>query len=215
MNTRTVDLISYFPRHLNLIREFIQVCAAEDAELQLLWEKLAAIVNNMDMYTMDEEMCERWERFFGITNTSLQTLEERRMLIRGYFASQLPYTEKKLRQVLDSMCGEDKYGLTIRPSQYSVLIELLLSSKGVISNVNEVVRQIIPAHLALTVSYQYNRYEYFLVHTYHTMEGYTWKQLREDEIFLQEFNTHGNLRGYTHGELEPYTHMDLLETIFP
>lgn len=215
MNTRSVDLISYFPPYLNTIREFIQICAAENIELQLVWEQLAAIVNNMDMYTMDEEMCERWERFFGITNTSLQTLDERRMLIRGYFASQLPYTEKKLRMVLDSMCGEGKYGLTIRPSQYSVLIELLLSSKGIISNVNEVVRQIIPAHLALAVSYQYNRYEYFLVHTYHTMEGYTWKQLREDEIFIQEFNTHGNLRGYTHGELEPYTHMDLLETIFP
>lgn len=185
MNARTVNLIEYLPPHLSGMQEFREICASEDIELQLIWDELAAAVTDMDLYSMSERQCAVWERFFGIRNVALQSLDDRRLTLRGYFSSQLPYTISKLRKTLDSMCGEDGYQLTITTGE-SVDIGIKLASKDALANVSLVVRQMIPAHLMLSIWLMYNRWTRFSQLTWGDAQQYTWETLHSDKQFQTE-----------------------------
>lgn len=181
MEQRNVNLILWLPEHLKELPEFKEMCRAEDAELRLLWNRICAVSEDMDMYGMSERMCERWERFFKIRNTALMSLDDRRQLIRGYFSSQLPYTLEKLRSTLDSMCGADFYNLIIEPGGQKVTVEVKLVSLYAVPNVIEVVRQMIPAHYELTVKVLYNRWSRFEKMTWGDLKAETWGSLYGDK----------------------------------
>lgn len=180
MNTRKVDLIKWLPDHLSRIEEFKQMCSAEDIELQLLWEKLDAVALDMDMYKMSERMCERWEHFFGIRNTALLSLDDRRKLIRGYFTSQLPYTLDKLKATLDSMCGAENYTLEVDPGK-KITIDIKLVSLYAMSNLQSVVGPMIPAHFQMVINVIYNRWKRFEALTWGELETETWESLYSDK----------------------------------
>lgn len=186
MNKRDVNLINYLPTHLSNIEEFKQMCKALDKELNLLWDELEGFTLDIDMYTMSERMCEKWERFFNIKDSSLKTLDARRQLIRGYFSSQLPYTEGKLKSILDSMCGENGYELDVSITNQEVTIGIKLSQAFTEDNVRTVVRKMAPSHMQVTVKVLYNRWKQFTSKTWKEMSAYTWEDMRSNTIFQQE-----------------------------
>lgn len=185
MNDRTVDLIAYLPQHLAGMQEFREICASEDIELHLIWDELTKAGTDMDLYNMSERQCAIWEKFFGIKNVSLQSLDDRRMTVRGYFSSQLPYTVEKLKSILDSMCGENGYSLKITTGN-EVSIGIKMASKDASANVALVTRQMIPAHILLTVWLMYNRWSRFGDMTWGEAKAYTWEQLHSDSQFQTE-----------------------------
>lgn len=210
MAYRFVDMINHLPDHIREIEEFRQMCSAEDKEIQLLWDRISYFTTNMDINSMNADMCSRWERFFEIDENSNMTLEERRQRIKGYFASNLPYTEKKLISTLSQMCGEDGYQLLIDSENYKVSIDIRLASMFVESNVREVVRKMIPAHLMLDVLVAYNKYINFISVKYRTMSDYTWNQMRIERLFEHIYNKYYDVEKYKHGELAEFTHSNIL-----
>ena len=206
-----ISTLQWFPAHIQRIKEYIRMTVGVDSELYKVWDEVDLITQNMYLSTMDANTCLRWENFLGIVASPLDTLDDRRSRIKGYFASNLPYTEKKMNEVLTAMCGADGYELVIDPHEGSVNVMIKLNNVRLVDNSYDVIRRMAPADMGVNARIVYNEHGIFRAFTHGSLEAYTHYQLRNDPIFMQDRNRQITLTRYTHEQLSAYTHLQLLE----
>lgn len=206
-----VDTLHYYPKRIQEIKEYIRLSAGVDTKLTAVWDEIERITKNMYLDTMDEDTCLMWEKILNITTNPLDSLDDRRGRIKGYSASNLPYTEKKMREVLQSMCGEGGYDLVIDTKAGTVDIFIMLSNTRLIDNTYDVIRKMAPADMIVRARIVYNTHSIFRAYTYAELAKYTHYQLRNDQIFQHDHDKHATLGRYKHSELQKYTHFELFE----
>lgn len=205
-----VNTMLYFPEHIANIREFQEIAKCYDLSLQPLWDNVMKMLyDNQWIDTLDEYGCKMYEDLLNITANPIDELEDRRRRIKGYCASNLPYTEKKMNEVLSAMCGEDGYVLAIDKKLKTVTVNIKLNSVNLVNNAYELMKRMIPADMFLTVEIIYNIYARFRSVTNEAMSQYTHEELRTCKIFQQSYNMHCNLGRYTYEQLSAYTHTEL------
>ena len=178
-----IKTLEYYPEHIKQMKEYIRLSVGIDSELYKVWENIETIMKNHYVDTMDEATILKWENILGIVASPLDDLDDRRRRIKGYFASDLPYTEKKLNEILAAMCGKDGYELVINRTVGTVEINIKLNSVRLIDNAKEVIRAAVPCDMVVTARIIYNIYASFEGMTYEQMEAYTYDQLRNDPQF--------------------------------
>ena len=206
-----IDTLHYYPKRIQEIKEYIRLSAGVDAKLTAVWGEIERITKNMYLDTMDEDTCLMWEKILNITANPLDSLDDRRGRIKGYFASNLPYTEKKIREVLQSMCGEGGYDLVIDTKTGMVDIFIMLSNTRLIDNTYDVIRKMAPADMIVRARIVYNTHSIFRAYTHAELAKYTHYQLRNDQIFQHDHDKHATLGRHKHSELQKYTHFELFE----
>lgn len=150
---RKVDLLSYLPPVVGNTLELGQIAQAEEPELNLLYEEAAQALSDNFILTAGINGMKRYERLLGIKPEAGASLEERRVQVQIAWNQQLPYTLKRLTEQLTSWVGENGYELDAsRFREYILDIMMFEQSLRVLHYVKNMVRQIIPANLAL--SYQ-------------------------------------------------------------
>ncbi len=164
----SVNTIHYFPKHISSIEEFQRIAEAYDAQLRLIWQALGAQYENQYFDTMDEDTCARWESLIGIQLVGDETLPERRMMIKGRWASSLPYTEPKFHEVLKSMVG-DYYTLSISVQQKLLSVGIMLAQVLKVNTVYDIMRAMAPADMDVIVKIIYNRWSRFVALTWDTV----------------------------------------------
>lgn len=163
-----IKTILYFPPHISNIEEFKQISIAYDTELKLLWDALDLQLQNLDMEQMDDATCNRWAALLGITFLPDDTLADKRRIIRGKMASGLPYTERKMKEVIASMVGEDFYVWALDKENKSLRVGILLAECLNVDAVGEIVRAMAPADTVVDVYIYYNRWIRFQEETWAT-----------------------------------------------
>lgn len=205
----TVNTELFFPEHIADMREFRELAKSYDKSLQPVWEVFDSIYKNRFFDTLDEEGCARHEKLLGISANPIDELDDRRRRIKGYYTSNLPYTEKKMNEVLTAMCGEDGYDLVIDKRLKTITVNIKLNSISLVNNVEELMKRMRPCDMVLAVEIIYNIYARFRTMTHEAMGGYTHEQLRASKVFMKDFNMYCTLARYTHGQLAGYTHDQL------
>lgn len=205
------DTIHWFPRHIAEIREFKEIAKAYDYLLNQAAADIQKVFDNEFLETLDAGGCLMHEHILGITANTLDSIEDRRNRIKGYYASDLPYTEKKLDRVLRTMCGKDGFTMIVDSPEYQVDIQIRLNSMNLVTNVYEIARKMIPANMVLNVNIIYNVHQRFLGFCHADLAYYTHRQLRMDKIFQQQYNFHGSVGRNRHRELCSYTHMQIFQ----
>lgn len=175
------DLEAHLPEHIGRIREFQEYGAVGDIELDRIWAAIAQELKDYYAGTMSETECAARERMLDIQIMPGETLESRRRRLRGYYVSGLPYTEKKLEDVLTALCGGRDFTLTVQRDKCEVSIELRLAAKGLQENAEEIARKMLPANMLLKVSIQYNRWRRFAGMRWRDLRGETWGSLLADK----------------------------------
>ena len=165
----TVDTIHYLPEHIKAIEEFKRISHAYDIELRLLWEALGRQLDNQDLIIADEATCDRWARLLGITFLPTDTIEDKRRIIRGKMASGLPYTERKIKEVIASMVGESYYVWALDRTGKTLRVGILLAECQNTDAVRDIVRAMAPADVDVDVYIYFNRWSRFT--------GLTWADL--------------------------------------
>lgn len=174
------DIRGHFPEHIGRILEFQEIGIAGDIEIDRIWEVLAQELRNCFLDSLDEGECAARERTLSIMPLPGETLEARKRRLRGYYASGLPYTEKKLEEVLAALCGENGYELSVLRDQYRVEVRLKLAAAGLRENVTELARKMIPANMELRVSVLFNRWERFRYMRWGELKNETWGSILRD-----------------------------------
>lgn len=205
-----IDTIRYFPQHVANIEEFKRIAAVYDKKLQVVWDDLSQMQTNKRFDDMDEEECSKWEQMLKIKITGEETLGDRRRNIKGIWASGLPYTARKFKEVLDAMVGPEYYLLDINQANKTLKVDLMLDVIMKDTYIYNLMRAMAPADMIVTVSIVFNRNRAFKGYTNADLKKYTNHELKTSKIFKQEFNTNKHLGQYRNSELASYMEVTLM-----
>lgn len=151
----TFDTIHWLPPHLAEMKEWQEICKAYDYLLSKAFEVLDEIYANQFIESLAELGCEIWESLLHITAVDGETIDERRQAIKSYFIGDLPYTEKKLREVLESLAGADNVTLTVTQSAFELRVDLTISTPSVLGNVEDIVYKMRPSNMIVRICISY------------------------------------------------------------
>lgn len=210
-----IDTIRYFPQHIADIEEFKRIAKVYDEKLQLVWKNLDQIQTNRHFDRMNEEECSRWEQMLKINLTGEETLGDRRRNLKGIWTSGLPYTEKKFKEVLDAMVGDDYYKLDINSKEKTMKVSLMLEVIAKDDYIYDLMRAMAPADMVVIVEVIFNRYQNFRTYTYGELSKYTYEQLRTSTIFRPKLNTYAYLSKFRYKELSSYMYGALMNGELP
>jgi len=205
-----IDTIRYFPQHVANIEEFKRIAAVYDKKLQVVWDDLSQMQTNKRFDDMDEEECSKWEQMLKIKITGEETLGDRRRNIKGIWASGLPYTARKFKEVLNAMVGPEYYLLDINQANKTLKVGLMLDVIMKDTYIYNLMRAMAPADMIVTVSIVFNRNRAFKGYTNADLKKYTNHELKTSKIFKQEFNTNKHLGQYRNSELASYMEVALM-----
>lgn len=205
-----IDTIRYFPQHVANIEEFKRIAAVYDKKLQVVWDDLSQMQTNKRFDDMDEEECSKWEQMLKIKITGEETLGDRHRNIKGIWASGLPYTARKFKEVLDAMVGPEYYLLDINQANKTLKVDLMLDVIMKDTYIYNLMRAMAPADMIVTVSIVFNRNRAFKGYTNADLKKYTNHELKTSTIFKQEFNTNKHLGQYRNSELASYMEVALM-----
>lgn len=205
-----IDTIRYFPQHVANIEEFKRIAAVYDKKLQVVWDDLSQMQTNKRFDDMDEEECSKWEQMLKIKITGEETLGDRRRNIKGIWASGLPYTARKFKEVLDAMVGPEYYLLDINQANKTLKVDLMLDVIMKDTYIYNLMRAMAPADMIVTMSIVFNRNRAFKGYTNADLKKYTNHELKTSKIFKQEFNTNKHLGQYRNSELASYMEVALM-----
>lgn len=169
-------LLEYLPPYLQRYRELIAITNAEYPETELVKQSIDLVLNEQFIETLDEYGCERWEKMLKIVIKPTDTLEIRRFTILSKILQDLPYTMRRLHEVLTRLCGAEYYTVILKHTEYFIQIWIEIQSMEKREIVINTVKRMIPANLILDVQINYRTHGW----------------LNENKL------THGAMRAYTH-----------------
>ena len=158
-------LIEYLPPYLQRYRELINITEAEYPEVDEVRKSIDLVMNEQFVATLDEYGCERWEAMLKIIIKPTDDLPLRRFRILSKLLSDLPYTERALRNVLTNLCGEKWYSLDIRHNDYYIMIWIEVEQMEQQQIVIDTVKRMIPANLILDVQINFRSHGWIKEHT--------------------------------------------------
>lgn len=152
---REVKVQRYYPNVIANAGEFKQLAILENEEFKSIWEVLFKWFKNRFVYEADLQGIQRWEEMLKIIPKSKETLEDRRSNILVKINSILPYTIRRLKQILDLKFGKDN-AIPITTKNYELIInfnnEIELNAK----TMRALLRAIIPANLIFKIIISWN-----------------------------------------------------------
>lgn len=178
---REVDLVSYLPAFMQKYKETVAALKAEEPELNAVWENVHKIFYNHFISTADEYGVSRFEKMLGITPNVDDTLEFRKAVIKSKWCSQIPYTEKGVKDKLKILCGsEDNFIYEYK--EYLLKIKIALVKKNMVNEVLNLLYQIIPENIRIQVELLYNTHEIISDYRHRDLAKYTYGQLRDEVL---------------------------------
>ena len=147
---RNVKLERYYPNVIANADEFRQLSVLENDEFKTIWQSNCKWFYNTFVYKADLQGIKRWEDMLNLTSKSTETLEDRRINILIKLNSMLPYTIRRLQQILDIRYGENN-AIATTTKKYELLIDFNDETELVASSMRAILRCIIPANLIFKI----------------------------------------------------------------
>lgn len=147
---RTVSLIDYLPKFLQESREFQELLAAENPDVQALEDETEILKDNQFILTCNEDGIKNFERLLGITAAADESLAFRIARVLARWNDTTPYTLRVFLAKLDLLCGEGNYILTTNFNEYELSLEVYLTQNGQVAELEYLLYYMIPANLLVT-----------------------------------------------------------------
>ena len=152
-------LQDYLPSILLKTYEFPLLCETEQPEIDRLHDAADAVLDAQFLSTAGEYAIQRYEKIFGVVPQDTDTLDERRFKVLTRINTQLPFSVRRLRQQLATLCGADGYKLEVSGGKYTLTVKVALTAKRNQQAVEELLADIVPANMVCTTSLLYNTWE--------------------------------------------------------
>lgn len=177
-----LDIKEYFPDVLKDVREFNMLDKAETPELKSLYECVKEVLDNGFIETAKEKGVARAEKIVGLSPRATDTIEERKFNLIAKYNEDLPYTVKKLHELLAVLCGEKGYHLAINNNEFTLTVKVELTSKKSKASVEELLERVAPANMVLYVTLMYNQHKTVGKLTNKDLRKYTHNGVREEAL---------------------------------
>lgn len=175
-------LQDYLPPILLKTYEFPLLCDTEQPEIDRLRDAADAVLDAQFISTAGETAIARYEKIFGITPMDTDTLAERRFKVLAKINAQLPFSVRRLRQQLETLCGADGYKLELDGGKYALTVKVALTAKRNQQAVEELLADIVPANMVCTTSLLYNQHADLTCFTHAQLALLTHFEIREEVL---------------------------------
>ena len=175
-------LQDYLPPILLKTYEFPLLCGIEQPEFDRLAEAADAVLDAQFLSTAGEYAISRYEKIFGVVPQDTDTLDERRFKVLTKINTQLPFSVRRLRQQLATLCGEDGYRLEVNGGKYTLTVKVALTAKRNQQAVEELLADIVPANMVCTTSLLYNQHADLTRFTHAQLALLTHFEIREEVL---------------------------------
>lgn len=175
-------LQDYLPPILLKTYEFPLLCDTEQPEIDRLHDAADAVLDAQFLSTAGEYAIQRYEKIFGVAPQDTDTLDERRFKVLTRINTQLPFSVRRLRQQLATLCGADGYKLEVGGGKYTLTVKVALTAKRNRQAVEELLADIVPANMVCTTSLLYNTWEQIKRLTWGELKKLTWREIREEVL---------------------------------
>lgn len=175
-------LQDYLPPILLKTYEFPLLCDTEQPEIDRLRDAADAVLDAQFISTAGETAIARYEKIFGITPMDTDTLAERRFKVLAKINAQLPFSVRRLRQQLETLCGADGYKLELDGGKYALTVKVALTAKRNQQAVEELLADIVPANMVCTTSLLYNQHADLTRFTHAQLALLTHFEIREEVL---------------------------------
>jgi uncharacterized protein YmfQ (DUF2313 family) len=175
-------LINYLPPFIQEYREMATIMETEQFEIDRLWTEVENALADQFLLEATVNSVKRWESMLGISPKDTDTLEERRFRILTKLNQELPYTFRKLEQVLTNLCGADGFSIEVYAAEYHIEIKLAVGNHNNYSEVETLLKKMIPANMTQYIRLMYNKYERLAQFTHGRLSTYNHTQLRNEVL---------------------------------
>lgn len=148
--SRDVRLQRYHPDVLAPAKEFKALAAAENPEFNVVWEFAWKLIANTFVLDIDEDGAERWENMLHLRRLPEDTLADRRLRILITINAIVPYTIRRLQQLLDAGYGEGN-AVASTNNEYELWIDIDNSIIFSTVAMRIMLRAIVPANLTINI----------------------------------------------------------------
>ena len=178
---REVNILDYLPPIIAEIEQFQHLANAVNPELNNLWANYKNIFDNQFISSLDENGCSHWEKLLKITPMGTDTLDDRHFKILARLNENIPYTYRKLENLLTTLCGNN-YTMQLKNDEYKLIVRIALSAQKQFNEVKKLLVKFVPANIIIDLDLLYNQYKNLANKTHDELKIYTHKQLKE-EVF--------------------------------
>lgn len=175
-------LNEYLPSILLKTYEFPLLCDTEQREFDRLNTAVDEVLDAQFVSTAGVRGIERYEQIFSIVPQDTDTLDERRFRVLAKINAQLPFSIRRLRQQLSTLCGEDGYRMEIDGGKYTLTVKVALTAKRNQQAVEELLADIVPANMVCITSLLYNTWEQIKRLTWGELKKLTWREIKEEVL---------------------------------
>ena len=175
-------LQDYLPPILLKTYEFPLLCDTEQPEIDRLHDAADAVLDAQFLSTAGEYAIQRYVKIFGVVPQDTDTLDERRFKVLTRINTQLPFSVRRLRQQLATLCGEDGYKLEVGGGVYTLTVKVALTAKRNQQAVEELLADIVPANMVCTTSLLYNQHADLTRFTHAQLALLTHFEIREEVL---------------------------------
>ena len=175
-------LIDYLPHYMQGFLEIRSIMQTEQPETDALWSAIDKAFSDQFILDATEYGVSRWESMLAIQPKDTDTLDERKFRILTRLNSELPYTLTKLTEALTTLCGVDGFSIDLQPELYHIEVKLALSNQSNYSEVESILKKMLPANLTQHIQIMYNAHNVLNRFSHSELAAYTHDQLRK-EVF--------------------------------
>ena len=145
-NYKDRPLINYVPTVLKEVKQYQALTHGEQVEIFNLFTEIEIALNNQFVQTSTEYGVERWEKILGIKPKGTDILDTRKFRILSRLNQQLPYTLPILKNILQSLYG-DNFELITNFTEYEMELITYIGEVGGVDALSYIIKSVIPANL--------------------------------------------------------------------
>lgn len=146
---RKIKVERYYPSVIANAKEFTDIANSENPEFELLAQSLYKWFLNGFVYDLDKDGAERWEDMLSITPKAIDTLKQRKQRILARLNTMLPYTHRRLIEMLDGIYGVKTLEVNLDYQNYWLYIDIPKNLYYKIQELLTYLRAIVPANLGI------------------------------------------------------------------
>ncbi len=156
---RNIELCQYLPEIVKQNREFQMLCQSETPEINKMWQAIEVVFQNSFLESLTEYGCNRWENILQMIPAKTDTLQIRRKNIWIRLNENLPYTWRRLKEIMNGLCGENGYTMELKHLEYFIEMKLFLNQHNGEENshklVADMLKRVLPANIGYHMGLQY------------------------------------------------------------
>lgn len=177
---RRANILNRMPPYLKELKEFQEISRVMNPFLDDLRFAIDRLIINNYLNEMDEGACSRWESILNLKVYNTDTLDDRRFRIISKHTTLIPYTERRLKEMINTLVGIENYILDIDTKKMHVNCKINLGVKKQMNVVKKLLDGVIPLNMTINVELLYNTHETLSRYTHKQLSNYNHEQLRED-----------------------------------